>query len=47
MTETTQGSSSGARKKAGWGLPLDGWSVALARGLALLVWIGWNKRVPW
>ena len=47
MTTTNGSKSNGARKKAGWGLSLDGWSVALALGLSLLVWIGWIKRVPW
>ena len=36
-----------ARKAAGLGISLDAWAVALALGLALLVWIGWIKRVPW
>jgi hypothetical protein len=36
-----------ARKAAGLGISLDGWAVALALGLALLVWVGWIKRVPW
>ena len=47
MTETNENSGSVARNRARWGLSLDGWSVALALGLALLVWIGWIKRVPW
>jgi hypothetical protein len=47
MTETNESSNSGARKRARRGLSLDGWSVALALGLSLLVWIGWIKRVPW
>ena len=36
-----------ARKAAGLGISLDAWAVALALGLALLVWIGWIKHVPW
>jgi disulfide bond formation protein DsbB len=36
-----------ARKAAGLGISMDGWAVALALGLALLVWVGWIKRVPW
>jgi hypothetical protein len=36
-----------AEKAAGLGISLDAWSVALALGLALLVWLGWIKRVPW
>jgi hypothetical protein len=36
-----------ARKAAGLGISLDGWAVALALGLALLVWAGWIKQVPW
>ena len=36
-----------ARKAAGLGISLDAWAVALALGLALLVWIGLIKRVPW
>ena len=36
-----------ARKAAGLGISMDGWAVALALGLALLVWAGWIKRVPW
>jgi hypothetical protein len=42
-TETTNV----ARKAAGLGISLDGWAVALALGLALLVWLGWIKQVPW
>jgi hypothetical protein len=36
-----------ARKAAGLGISMDAWAVALALGLALLVWAGWIKRVPW
>jgi hypothetical protein len=36
-----------AEKAAGLGISLDSWAVALALGLALLVWVGWIKRVPW
>jgi hypothetical protein len=36
-----------ATKAAGLGISMDGWAVALALGLALLVWAGWIKRVPW
>jgi hypothetical protein len=42
-TETTNV----ATKAAGLGISLDAWAVALALGLALLVWVGWIKRVPW
>jgi hypothetical protein len=47
MTETNESSGNGGRKKAGWGLSLDGCSVSLALGLALQVWIGWIRHVPW
>jgi hypothetical protein len=36
-----------AAKAAGLGISLDSWAVALALGLALLVWLGWIKHVPW
>jgi hypothetical protein len=36
-----------AAKAAGLGISLDAWAVALALGLALLVWLGWIKNVPW
>jgi hypothetical protein len=36
-----------AAKAAGLGISLDGWAVALALGLALLVWVGWIKHVSW
>jgi hypothetical protein len=36
-----------ARRAARIGISLDGWAVALALGLALLVWLGFIKRVPW
>ena len=36
-----------AAKAAGLGISLDAWAVALALGLALLVWAGVIKRVPW
>jgi len=36
-----------AAKAAGLGISLDSWAVALALGLALLVWSGWIKQVPW
>ena len=42
-TETTNM----AKKAAGLGISLDAWAVALALGFALLVWLGWIKRVPW
>jgi hypothetical protein len=42
-TETTNV----AKKAAGLGISLDAWAVALALGFALLVWLGWIKRVPW
>jgi hypothetical protein len=42
-TETTNV----ARKAAGLGISLDAWAVALALGLALLVWAGLIKQVPW
>ncbi|MGB0036950.1 MAG: hypothetical protein WBP79_15885 [Candidatus Acidiferrales bacterium] len=28
-------------------LSLDGWAVALALALSLLVWIGLIKHIPW
>lgn len=34
-------------KAAGLGISLDAWAVALALGLALLVWLGWIKHVSW
>src|ERR1019366_7154521 len=42
ITETTKVAS----KAAGIGISLDVWAVALALGLALLVWLGWIKHVP-
>ncbi|HXW55898.1 MAG TPA: hypothetical protein VEJ67_09135 [Candidatus Cybelea sp.] len=36
-----------AGKAASLGLSVDGWAVALALALTLLVWLGWIKRVPW
>lgn len=42
-TETTNV----AAKAAGIGISLDAWAVALALGLAFLVWVGLIKRVPW
>ena len=36
-----------AQKAAGLGISLDVWAVALALGLALMVWLGWIKQVPW
>jgi hypothetical protein len=36
-----------ASRAAKLGLSLDGWAVALALALALLVWLGWIGRVPW
>jgi hypothetical protein len=36
-----------ARRAARIGISLDGWAVALALGLALLVWLGFIKHVPW
>jgi len=36
-----------AAKAAGLGISLDAWAVTLALGLALLVWAGWIKHVPW
>ena len=42
-TETTNV----AKKAASLGISLDAWAVALALGFALLVWLGWIKRVPW
>jgi uncharacterized protein HemX len=36
-----------AEKAAGLGISLDSWAVALALGLALLVWVGLIKHVPW
>ena len=36
-----------AEKAASIGISLDVWAVALALGLALMVWLGWIKQVPW
>jgi hypothetical protein len=36
-----------ARKAASLGISLDWWAVTVAIGLALFVWAGWIKRVPW
>ena len=36
-----------AAKAAGLGISLDAWAVVLALGLALMVWLGWIRRVPW
>ena len=33
--------------KVWWHVSVDGWAVALALVLALLVWIGAIKHVPW
>jgi hypothetical protein len=33
--------------KVWWHVSVDGWAVALALGLALLVWIGAIKTVSW
>lgn len=46
MSEKTD-TNNVATKAAGLGISLDAWAVALALGLALLVWAGWIKRVPW
>ena len=46
MPEKTE-STEVARKAAGLGISLDVWAVALALGLAFLVWVGWIKQVPW
>jgi hypothetical protein len=46
MSEKTE-TTNLASKAAGLGISLDAWAVALALGLALLVWVGWIKRVPW
>lgn len=43
LPETTAG-----RKKPGrFQLSLDGWAVALALALSLLIWMGFIKQVPW
>ena len=41
--ETTSTASEKPRRL----LSLDSWSVILALGLSLFVWLGWIKRVPW
>jgi hypothetical protein len=46
VTEKTETTNVAARA-AGLGISLDVWAVALALGLALLVWLGWIKQVPW
>ena len=46
MSEKTEGTKL-AGKAASLGISLDVWAVALALGLALLVWVGWIKQVPW
>jgi len=45
MTETNEGSSQ--PRKASLRISLDGWAVALAIAVSLLVWLGWIKHVPW
>jgi hypothetical protein len=40
-------SASGVQNKVWWHFTVDGWAVALALVLALLVWIGAIKHVPW
>lgn len=40
-------SGSGVQNQVWWHVSVDGWAVALALGLALLVWIGAIKHVPW
>jgi hypothetical protein len=49
--ETTVSEKTGTNevtaKAAGLGISLDAWAVALALGLALLVWMGWIKHVSW
>jgi hypothetical protein len=46
VMETTE-TGKVAEKAAGLGISLDVWAVALALGLALMVWLGWIKQVPW
>jgi len=46
MTQVSK-SESGVQNKVWWHVSVDGWAVALALGLALLVWIGAIKHVPW
>jgi hypothetical protein len=41
------GTTDVTRKAASLGISLDAWAVALALGLALLVWLGWIKHVSW
>lgn len=46
MSDKT-GTNEVTAKAAGLGISLDAWAVALALGLALLVWLGWIKHVSW
>jgi hypothetical protein len=46
MSDKT-GTAKVATTAASLGISLDAWAVVLALGLALLVWLGWIKRVPW
>lgn len=46
MSEKT-GTNEVTAKAAGLAISLDAWAVALALGLALLVWLGWIKHVSW
>lgn len=36
-----------AKTAAGRAISLDAWAVLLALALALLIWAGWIKNVPW
>jgi hypothetical protein len=45
MTKQPEGNE--PNQAAGFKLSLDGWAVALALVLSLLIWAGLIKRVPW
>jgi hypothetical protein len=46
MTQESE-SGNGVQNKVWWHVSVDGWAVALALVLALLVWIGAIKHIPW
>lgn len=46
MSEKT-GTNEVTARAAGLGISLDVWAVALALGLAFLVWAGWIKHISW
>lgn len=47
MSDKPETTTEVAKKAASIGISLDWWAVAVALALALAVWAGWIKRVPW